>query len=97
MKKPSGAEADLAKLTWFVEAAQRLNRRDAVDEILAALIDTTLELTHVERGFVFLVDAAGEMTLAAGAGGGVESHCRTRRRFRGARYGGRSKGVRSTS
>jgi serine phosphatase RsbU (regulator of sigma subunit) len=72
LKKPSGAEADLAKLTWFVEAAQRLNKRDAVSEILAALIDTTIELTQVERGFVFFVDAAGEMTLAAGRGAGGE-------------------------
>jgi len=75
LKRPSGVEADLAKLTWFVEAAQRLNKRDAVSEILAALIDTTLELTQVERGFVFFVDAAGEMTLAAGRGrGGEELH-----------------------
>jgi sigma-B regulation protein RsbU (phosphoserine phosphatase) len=73
LKKPSGAEADLAKLTWFVEAAQRLNKRDAVGEILAALIDTTLELTQVERGFVFFVDAAGGMTLAAGRGSGGET------------------------
>ncbi len=72
LKRPSGAEADLAKLTWFVEAAQRLNKRDAVSEILAALIDTTIELTQVERGFVFFVDAAGEMTLAAGRGAGGE-------------------------
>ena len=73
LKKPSGAEADLAKLTWFVEAAQRLNKRDAVSEILAALIDTTLELTQVERGFVFFVNAGGEMTLAAGRGRGGET------------------------
>jgi serine phosphatase RsbU (regulator of sigma subunit) len=66
LKQPSNASADLAKLTWFVEAAQRLNKRDAVNEILAALIDTTLELTHVERGFVFLVDGDGLPTLAAG-------------------------------
>jgi serine phosphatase RsbU (regulator of sigma subunit) len=73
LKRPSGAEADLAKLTWFVEAAQRLNKRDAVSEILAALIDTTIELTQVERGFVFFVDAAGEMTLAAGRNAAGES------------------------
>jgi serine phosphatase RsbU (regulator of sigma subunit) len=73
LKRPSGAEADLAKLSWFVEAAQRLNKRDAVSEILAALIDTTIELTQVERGFVFFVDAEGEMTLAAGRGAAGEN------------------------
>jgi sigma-B regulation protein RsbU (phosphoserine phosphatase) len=73
LKKPTGGESDLAKLTWFVEAAQRLNKRDAINEILEALIDTTLELTQVERGFVFLVDKGGGMRMAAGRGRGGEA------------------------
>ena len=39
---------------------------DAVDQILAALLDTTLQLTQVERGYVFLRNEAGEMALALG-------------------------------
>jgi phosphoserine phosphatase RsbU/P len=70
LKQPSGSDADLTKLTWFVEAARRLNNVGAVQEILAALIDTTLELTRVERGYVFLRNAAGELRLAAG-----RNHC----------------------
>lgn len=66
LKEPSGTDADLAKLSWFVEAARRLNNVGAVQEILGALIDTTLELTRVERGYVFLRNSAGELTLAAG-------------------------------
>ena len=66
LKQPSVGSADLAKLTWFVEAAQRLNDVGAIHEILAALIDTTLELTNVERGYVFLKDSTGELNLAAG-------------------------------
>jgi hypothetical protein len=66
IKEPSGADADLAKLSWFVEAARRLNNVGAVQEILAALIDTTLELTRVERGYVFLRNPAGQLVLAAG-------------------------------
>jgi serine phosphatase RsbU (regulator of sigma subunit) len=66
LKQPSAANADLAKLTWFVEAAQRLNDVGAIQEILRALIDTTLELTGVERGYVFLRDLTGELSLAVG-------------------------------
>jgi sigma-B regulation protein RsbU (phosphoserine phosphatase) len=68
LKQPSAGPADLGRLTWFVEAARRLNNVGALDEILAALIDTTLELTGVERGYVFLKDAAGELSLAAARG-----------------------------
>ncbi|HEX5236087.1 MAG TPA: SpoIIE family protein phosphatase [Silvibacterium sp.] len=73
LKEPSGANADLAKLSWFVEAARRLNDVGAVQQILEALIDTTLELTRVERGFVFLRGPAGEMSLAAGRSHGAET------------------------
>lgn len=66
LKEPSGSDADLAKLSWFVEAARRLNDVGAVQEILSALIDTTLELTHVERGYVFLRNPTGQLVLAAG-------------------------------
>jgi serine phosphatase RsbU (regulator of sigma subunit) len=56
----------LDKLRWFFESARKLNTSDAVDQILAALLDTTLQLTQVERGYVFLRNEAGEMVLALG-------------------------------
>jgi sigma-B regulation protein RsbU (phosphoserine phosphatase) len=56
----------LDKLRWFFESARKLNTSDAVDQILAALLDTTLQLTAVERGYVFLRNEAGEMKLALG-------------------------------
>ncbi len=56
----------LEKLRWFFDSARRLNAYGAVDQILAALLDTTLQLTHVERGYVFLRDEGGEMQLALG-------------------------------
>ena len=68
LKEPSAARADLSTLTWFVEAARRLNDVGALHEILAALIDITLELTQVERAYVFLKNSAGELALAAGRG-----------------------------
>ena len=66
LREPSGSNRDLIRLSWFVEAARRLNNFGAVKEILAALIDTTLELTRVERGYVFLTDEKGALNLAAG-------------------------------
>lgn len=66
LREPSSSDRDLVRLSWFVEAARRLNNVGAVKEILAALIDTTLELTRVERGYVFLTDQAGKLALAAG-------------------------------
>jgi len=61
-----GSGNALDKLRWFFESARKLNTSDAVDQILAALLDTTLQLTQVERGYVFLRNEAGEMELALG-------------------------------
>jgi serine phosphatase RsbU (regulator of sigma subunit) len=58
--------SDLEKLRWFLEAARKLNTVGAVDQILASLVETTLQLTKVERGYVFLVDEAGNLNLAVG-------------------------------
>ncbi len=62
----SAPTSDLEKLSWFLSAAQRLNTLGAVNEILATLVETTLELTQVERGYVFLRDDNGKLVLAAG-------------------------------
>jgi len=61
-----GAGNPLDKLRWFFESARKLNTSDAVDQILTALLDTTLQLTQVERGYVFLRSESGEMELALG-------------------------------
>jgi sigma-B regulation protein RsbU (phosphoserine phosphatase) len=62
----SNSGSGLEKLRWFLEAARRLNAVGAVDEILTSLVETTLELTKVERGYFFLCDDEGKLTLAAG-------------------------------
>jgi phosphoserine phosphatase RsbU/P len=58
--------SDLEKLTLFLEAARKLNTIGVLDEILVTLIDATLRLTSAERGFIFLRDGEGNLTLAAG-------------------------------
>src|SRR5580698_9306610 len=57
---------DIKRLNWFLEAARRLNTGDAVEQILASLVETTLQLTQLERGYVFLRDSVGEYKLAVG-------------------------------
>jgi serine phosphatase RsbU (regulator of sigma subunit) len=61
-----GAAGDLEKLKLFLEAARKLNTSGVLDEVLVTLIDTTLRLTHAERGFVFLRSRDGDLRLAAG-------------------------------
>ena len=57
---------DLQKLTLFLEAARKLNTAGVLDEILMTMLDTTLQLTRAERGYVFLKDDQGKLRLAAG-------------------------------
>src|SRR5258707_6641682 len=58
--------SDLEKLTLFMEAARKLNTIGVLDEILVTLLDATLKLTRAERGYIFLRDLEGTLTLAAG-------------------------------
>jgi phosphoserine phosphatase RsbU/P len=62
----SAPNTDLEKLRWFLEAARKLNTVGAVDQILVSLVETTLQLTKVERGYVFLTNEAGSLELAVG-------------------------------
>ncbi len=63
----SSPNSDLEKLRWFLEAARKLNNVGAVDQILASLVETTLQLTKVERGYVFLrSESDGKLELAVG-------------------------------
>ena len=65
MQSPTGA-GDLEKLKLYLEAARKLNTSGVLEEVLVTLIDTTLRLTHAERGFVFLREQDGALRLAAG-------------------------------
>jgi sigma-B regulation protein RsbU (phosphoserine phosphatase) len=62
-KKPAAREME--QLSFLLNAARALNSSEAVEDILRALLELTLQLTGVERGFVFLSEG-GEMRLAQG-------------------------------
>jgi serine phosphatase RsbU (regulator of sigma subunit) len=66
------AATDMERLKFLLDAARKLNEGSAVDEILGALLQLTLELTGVERGFVFLRDGnAMRMAQGLAANGAV--------------------------
>ena len=62
VKPPTG---EMEKLNWLLRAARQLNEGDAIDDTLSAFLHLTLQLTGMERGFVFL-QKNGEMQLARG-------------------------------
>ncbi|HTK94310.1 MAG TPA: SpoIIE family protein phosphatase [Terriglobales bacterium] len=62
----AGGGSDLEKLTFFLDAARRLNTSNVLEEILVTLVEATLRLTGAERGYVFLRNDDGTLRLAAG-------------------------------
>ena len=56
---------ELEQLNFLLSAARALNAGGAIEDILHALLQLTLQLTRVERGFFFLMED-GEMHLAQG-------------------------------
>lgn len=59
------AQRGIEQLTWLLQAARQLNESGAIGDILTALLELTLQLTHLERGFVFLREGV-EMRFARG-------------------------------
>ena len=59
--------AEMEKLNFLLNAARQLNAGGAIKDILRALLQLSIQLTKVERGFVFLRED-GEMRMALGLG-----------------------------
>jgi sigma-B regulation protein RsbU (phosphoserine phosphatase) len=58
--------SDLEKLSLFLEAAQRFNGTQVLDDVLSTMIEYALRLTCAERGFVFLGDDTASLSLRIG-------------------------------
>ena len=58
--------SNLERLRWFVHAATQLNNAGTVEGVLASLLETTLALAKVERGYVYLANERGDLELALG-------------------------------
>jgi phosphoserine phosphatase RsbU/P len=55
----------MEKLNWLLRAARQLNEGGPIEDILSAFLHLTLQLTGMERGFVFFLED-DEMRLALG-------------------------------
>ena len=64
---PSGAH-QMEQLSFLISSARKLNAMGAIDDILRVLLESSINLTGVERGFVFLSEGAN-MRLALGLRG----------------------------
>src|SRR5579863_9399475 len=70
-EEPSGVH-QMEQLSFLINSARRLNAVGAIDDILRVLLESSIKLTGVERGFVFL-NENGEMHLALGLRGDGKS------------------------
>ena len=60
-----GVGAEIAGVRKLFSFSEKLINRKSVDEILEAMLDDVIELTHADKGFLILVDGA-ESVLASG-------------------------------
>ncbi|MEZ4402204.1 MAG: sigma 54-interacting transcriptional regulator [Kofleriaceae bacterium] len=65
----SASDGELVRLRRLLALTRRLAGAPDLDRLLDEVLDTALELTTAERGFLLLADAAGgDLTLAAARG-----------------------------
>jgi len=57
---------ELDGVNVFLKAARQFNASSVVDDVLATLLDTSLELTKASRGFVYRVADSGTLRLVTG-------------------------------
>ena len=68
-----GAEAQLRRWQSSVELQRQLSPALGIGPLLERLLDSVLQLSATERGFVLLADDAGELSLVASRGLRVEA------------------------
>lgn len=63
---PGAAGGDLRYIATLLEALRALGSGRVLDEVLALVLDSALELTGAERGFIMLADAGGQLEFKLG-------------------------------
>ncbi|MEJ7734997.1 MAG: sigma 54-interacting transcriptional regulator, partial [Polyangiaceae bacterium] len=72
-----GVSSELAGVRKLFAFSEKLINRRSVDEVLEAMLDDVIDLTHADKGFLLLVD--GAETGGAGPAGGAGEGERHRR------------------
>src|SRR5918995_495896 len=69
-RQPTSVVGDLRQVAALLEGLRALGSGRVLDEVLALVMDSTIELTGAERGFIMLASEAGdlEMKLARARG-----------------------------
>ena len=71
LSKTSGSRApQIEHLGLLLQMAQRLNSAPALEEVLATLVDSAIQLADAERGLLFLREEGGELRLRLARGKG---------------------------
>ncbi|MDI6739731.1 MAG: sigma 54-interacting transcriptional regulator, partial [Candidatus Edwardsbacteria bacterium] len=58
-RQPTALTQDAGSLNLLLEVSQRLNRVLNLDQLLGVIMDSVMQLTRAERGFLMLYDAEG--------------------------------------
>jgi phosphoserine phosphatase RsbU/P len=66
----AAAVSDLRQIATLLEALRAVGSGRVVDEVLALVLDSALEVTGAERGFIMLAGADGELAFTLGRGRG---------------------------
>jgi hypothetical protein len=64
-ERPRGTAFDLSGVRKLFEFSEKLSSRKSIDELLSAMLDDVIELTHAQKGFLLLVEGA-EASAAEG-------------------------------
>jgi serine phosphatase RsbU (regulator of sigma subunit)/pSer/pThr/pTyr-binding forkhead associated (FHA) protein len=62
-RQPTSAVGDLRQVAALLEGLRALGSGRVLDEVLALVMDSAIELTGAERGFIMLANDAGELEM----------------------------------
>jgi sigma-B regulation protein RsbU (phosphoserine phosphatase) len=62
-RQPTSAVGDLRQVAALLEGLRALGSGRVLDEVLALVMDSAIELTGAERGFIMLATEAGELEM----------------------------------
>jgi serine phosphatase RsbU (regulator of sigma subunit) len=65
---PTNSAGELRKMTTLLEALRALGSGRVLDEVLSLVLDSALDVTGAERGFIMLADADGHLEFKVARG-----------------------------